>query len=209
MFDRKEYEGKRALRRWPKWLPVVAALALATAVTVGGTLAWLSTHTNAVTNTFTMGDVVPVVSEKQFDGKVKEEVRVGNEGNVAAYIRVALVPTWEDGKGNVKAASLDDLNITWGGGEGADAEAPGNGWIKIGDYYYYQNPVNGKVGDVVSYTSTLIERAEVIGTNEPAGYHMNLQIIADSIQAAPTTAVTTTWPVEVVNTETGEITPKS
>lgn len=204
MFDRKEYEGKRALRRWPKWLPVVAALALATAVTVGGTLAWLSTHTNAVTNTFTMGDVVPEVQETFTPGgTVKENVKVANQGNVAAYIRVALVPTWEDTNGNVKAASLDDLNITWGGGEGADAEAPGNGWIKIGDYYYYQNPVNGKVGDVVSYTSTLIERAEVIGTNEPAGYHMNLQIIADSIQAAPTTAVTETWPVTVTN---GQIT---
>lgn len=195
MFDRKEYEGKRALRRWPKWLPVVAALALATAVTVGGTLAWLSTHTNAVTNTFTMGDVVPVVSEKQFDGKVKEEVRVGNEGNVAAYIRVALVPTWENDSNDVKAASLQDLNISWGNGEGT-ADEPGNGWIKIGEYYYYQSPVPGMVDDKMSYTNFLIKEAKVTG-DEPEGYHMNLQIIADSIQAAPETAVETTWKVNV------------
>lgn len=209
MFDRKEYQGKRALRRWPKWLPVVAALALATAVTVGGTLAWLSTHTNAVTNTFTMGDVVPEVQETFTPGgTVKENVKVANQGNVAAYIRVALVPTWEDGNGNVKAASLNDLDITWGNGK-KDANDPGNGWIKIGDYYYYQQPVDGKDGNDVSYTAPLIQKAEVIGDEEPEGYHMNLQIIADSIQAAPTTAVTTTWPVEVVNTETGEITPKS
>ena len=207
MFDRKDYEGKRALRRWPKWLPVVAALALATAVTVGGTLAWLSTHTNAVTNTFTMGDVVPEVQETFTPGgTVKENVKVANQGNVAAYIRVALVPTWEDTNGNVKAANLSDLDIIWGNG-GKDANVPGNDWIKIGDYYYYQNPVNGKVDNEVSYTSTLIERAEVISTNEPEGYHMNLQIIADSIQAAPETAVETTWKVNVDSN--GKITPKS
>ena len=207
MFDRKKYEGKRALRRWPKWLPVVAALALATAVTVGGTLAWLSTHTNAVTNTFTMGDVVPEVQETFTPGgTVKENVKVANQGNVAAYIRVALVPTWEDTNGNVKAANLSDLDIIWGNG-GKDANVPGYDWIKIGDYYYYQNPVNGKVDNEVSYTSTLIERAEVISTNEPEGYHMNLQIIADSIQAAPETAVETTWKVNVDSN--GKITPKS
>lgn len=197
MFDRKEYEGKRALRRWPKWLPVVAALALATAVTVGGTLAWLSTHTNAVTNTFTMGDVKPQVSET-FENNVKSNVCVGNEGNVAAYIRVALVPTWEDDSNNVKAARLSDLDITWGGG-GANAEAPGNGWIKIGEYYYYQSPVPGKVDGTVSYTLPLIQQATVQADDEPAGYHMNLQIIADSIQAAPETAVEQTWNVTVVD----------
>ena len=204
MFDRKEYEGKRALRRWPKWLPVVAALALATAVTVGGTLAWLSTHTNAVTNTFTMGDVKPQVSENFDDKTVKKDVRVGNQGNVAAYIRVALVPTWEDGEGNVKAASLKDLDIKWGEGSGSETDSE-NGWIKIGEYYYYQSPVPGMVDDKMSYTNFLIKEAKVTG-DEPEGYHMNLQIIADSIQAAPETAVETTWGVTVTN---GKITPNS
>lgn len=189
MFDRKHNEGKRAFRKW-KWLPAACALALALTVTVGGTLAWLAAHTDPVTNTFKMGEVTPKVEESFVPdtGTVKENVRVQNQGDVPAYIRVALVATWEDENGNVKPASLSDLTITWGG-EGGNL---GDGWIQIGEYYYHQAPVNGQ-----AYTGYLIKEAEVDGTKEPAGYHMNLQVIADSIQAAPSEAVTTAWGVEL------------
>ena len=139
MFDRKHNEGKRAFRKW-KWLPAACALALALTVTVGGTLAWLAAHTDPVTNTFKMGEVTPKVEESFVPdtGTVKENVRVQNQGDVPAYIRVALVATWEDENGNVKPASLSDLTITWGG-EGGNL---GDGWIQIGEYYYHQAPVN-------------------------------------------------------------------
>jgi len=189
MFNRKHNEGKHAFRKW-KWLPVVCALALTLTITVGGTLAWLVANTDSVTNTFKMGQVTPEVTE-DFDGTVKENVCVQNKGDVPAYIRVALVATWEkkaeDGTTDVKPASLSDLNITLG-----DME---NDWLEGSDgYYYHRAPVNG--GDFTSY---LITKAEVDGTNEPAGYHMNLQVIADSIQAAPAEAVTTTWGVTLDN----------
>ena len=189
MFDRKHNEGKRAFRKW-KWLPAACALALALTVTVGGTLAWLAAHTDPVTNPFKRGEVTPKVEESIVPdtGTVKENVRGQNQGDVPAYIRVALVATWEDENGNVKPASLSDLTITWGG-EGGNL---GDGWIQIGEYYYHQAPVNGQ-----AYTGYLIKEAKVDGTKEPAGYHMNLQVIADSIQAAPSEAVTTAWGVEL------------
>lgn len=189
MFDRKHNEGKRAFRKW-KWLPAACALALALTVTVGGTLAWLAAHTDPVTNTFKMGEVTPKVEESFVPdkGTVKENVRVQNQGDVPAYIRVALVATWEDENGNVKPASLSDLTITWGG-EGGNL---GDGWIQIGEYYYHQAPVNGQ-----AYTGYLIKEAKVDGTKEPAGYHMNLQVIADSIQAIPTSVVKDTWVVNL------------
>lgn len=189
MFDRKHNEGKRAFRKW-KWLPAACALALALTVTVGGTLAWLAAHTDPVTNTFKMGEVTPKVEESFVPdtGTVKENVRVQNQGDVPAYIRVALVATWEDENGNVKPASLSDLTITWGG-EGGNL---GDGWIQIGEYYYHQAPVNGQ-----AYTDYLIKEAKVDGTKEPAGYHMNLQVIADSIQAIPTSVVKDTWVVNL------------
>ena len=167
MFNRKHNEGKHAFRKW-KWLPVVCALALTLTITVGGTLAWLVANTDSVTNTFKMGQVTPEVTE-DFDGTVKENVCVQNKGDVPAYIRVALVATWEkkaeDGTTDVKPASLSDLNITLG-----DME---NDWLEGSDGYYYHRA--------------------------PAGYHMNLQVIADSIQAAPAEAVTTTWGVTLDN----------
>lgn len=186
MFDRKHNEGKRAFRKW-KWLPAACALALALTVTVGGTLAWLAAHTDPVTNTFKMGEVTPKVTEDFTQHtEVKKDVRVQNQGDVPAYIRVALVATWEDENGNVKPASLNDLHIQWADGRDTN-------WVVGSDgYYYHRAPVNG--GDFTSY---LITKAEVDGTKEPAGYHMNLQVIADSIQAAPPEAVTTAWGVEL------------
>ena len=194
MFDRKHNEGKRAFRKW-KWLPAACALALALTVTVGGTLAWLATHTDPVTNTFEMGQVTPVVTEDfEQNTDVKKDVSVRNNGNVPAYIRVALVATWENGSGDVKPADLDKLNIDWGpDGDVGTAEMPENGWIKLGDYYYYQAPVAGQ-----DFTNNLIAEATVrTDSEQPEGYHMNLQIIADSIQAAPPEAVTTAWGVKL------------
>ena len=194
MFDRKKYEGKRALRRWPKWLPAAAAVALIATLAVGGTLAWLSAYTQPVKNTFVMGTVPPQVTETFNNHQVKEDVAVTNTGNIPAYIRVALVCTWQDDDGNVvgEPASLDDLTIDWGEEGGSEtAEAPGNGWIKIGDYYYYTQPV--AAGDT---TLNLIDSATVETEN---GYRMNLQVIADSIQANPTGAVESQWPVTVGN----------
>lgn len=202
MFDRKKYEGKRALRRWPKWLPAAAAVALIATLAVGGTLAWLSAYTQPVKNTFVMGTVPPQVTES-FDHQVKKDVAVTNTGNIPAYIRVALVFTWQEGEGeNAKVVGTpvnpaEDLNIVWGDGTGTGtAEAPGNGWIKIGDYYYYTQPV--AAGET---TPNLIDSATVEAEN---GYRMNLQVIADSIQANPTNVVQSQWGVMV--DENGAIT---
>ena len=195
MFDRKKYEGKRALRRWPKWLPAAAAVALIATLAVGGTLAWLSAYTQPVKNTFVMGTVPPQVTES-FNQEVKENVKVANNGNIPAYIRVALVFTWQEGEGeNAKVVGTpvdpaEDLNIVWGDGTGTGtAEAPGNGWIKIGDYYYYTQPVAAG-----ATTPNLIDSATVKTEN---GYRMNLQVIADSIQANPTSVVKEQWGVNV------------
>ena len=194
MFDRKKYEGKRALRRWPKWLPAAAAVALIATLAVGGTLAWLSAYTQPVKNTFVMGTVPPQVTES-FNQEVKEDVAVTNTGNIPAYIRVALVCTWQDDNENVvgEPASLDNLTIDWGTEGGSEtAEAPGNGWIKIGDYYYYTQPVAAG-----ATTPNLIDSATVKDDPATNGYHMNLQVIADSIQANPTSVVKEQWGVMV------------
>ena len=199
MFDRKKYEGKRALRRWPKWLPAAAAVALIATLAVGGTLAWLSAYTQPVKNTFVMGTVPPQVTENFENHRVKEDVAVTNTGNIPAYIRVALVCTWQDDNENVvgEPASLDNLTIDWGTeGSSGTADNPGNGWIKIGDYYYYTQPVAAG-----ATTSNLIDKAEVKTAN---GYRMNLQVIADSIQANPTNVVQSQWGVMV--DENGAIT---
>ena len=145
------------------------------------TLAWLTAHTNSITNTFTVA-TPGVEIEEGFDKQTKSNVQVKNTGEVEAYIRVALVPTWTsdaEGKNAVgEPASLEDLKI--------EGTFPGAGWLKGSDgYYYYQTPVAPG-----AYTAVLLEKATVTTEN---GYHMNLQVMADSIQADPTRAVTAMW----------------
>lgn len=217
MFDRKEYEGKRALRRWPKWLPVVAALALATAVTVGGTLAWLTAHTDSVTNTFTMGNVDPDVEESfDPDAGTKSEIKVTNNGSVEAYVRVALVFSWRDGE-NVTPGQYENGNQPNGDivagtpVEGTDYNfVPENtsDWIKGSDgYYYYKYPVKPNTNEASDDPSEG-SQTKSLGTIEVIGekakeYNLDVQVLADSIQSKPTGAVTTMWGSEKGGSVTG------
>ncbi|MBQ3198936.1 MAG: hypothetical protein IJB67_01020 [Firmicutes bacterium] len=156
-----------------KSLITLASLAIILLVGVGATLAFLVMKSGPVTNTFVPGNVEVTVQES-FDGTTKKSVSIKNIGNVDAYIRVAIIPTWEDDEGNPVgvSASLDDLNITWGSSDK---------WKKADDgFWYYTSPV--PAGDS---TENLIASATVktdsAGYN--AGYKMNLQILAQGIQA--------------------------
>jgi len=184
-------------RRVPSRAVLTALLALVLVISVAGaTIAWLASRTQPIVNTFALG-VVTVDIPEDFDYTVKSDVQIENpekgpdgRKSVPAYVRVALIPTWTRdavGKEPVgEPASLSDLEITWG---------KMDDWVIGSDgYYYYKRILNP--GET---TSVLIETAVV---NQKArgyenGYHMNLQVIADGIQAYPSTAVEGVWPVRV------------
>ena len=168
------YAGKRTAHGISKRLAMtILALALVLGAAVGGTLAWLNDQTEPLTNTFVMGTIVPGVDE-EFNKKIKTDVKITNtsESNIPVFVRVALIPTWEDNGSPVgEEASLSDLEITWGATTG---EAENGKWVTDGKYYYYTVPV--PAGES---TANLINRAVVETSN---GYQMNLQIIVDAIQ---------------------------
>ena len=155
-----------------KSLILLASLAIILLVGVGGTLALLIAGDGPVKNTFVPGNVSVTVQET-FTDTAKTNVSIGNTGTVDAYIRVAIIPTWEDDAGNPVgvSASLNDLDISWGS----------SNWQKGTDgFWYYISPVAAG-----NSTKNLIASATVntdsIGYN--AGYKMNLQILAQGIQA--------------------------
>lgn len=192
MFDRKKYEGKRALRRWPKWLPAAAAVALIATLAVGGTLAWLSAYTQPVKNTFVMGHIDPEVEESFHpDQGVKSDIRVTNHGNVPAYVRVALVFTWREGAESGQNPGNTGTIVGGTPVEGTDYTfSLGQNWVKGSDgYYYYKSSVapDGTTPDSLGEVC-------VQDTSEMAKqYNLDVQVIADSIQASPETAVTSQW----------------
>ena len=172
----------------------VLALLLVLAVAEGGTLAWITAHTEPITNTFTAASP-GIEVEEEFEKNVKSDVQVQNTGDIPVYIRVALIPTWGTMVDDKfvpagEPASLSNLTIIWGDVNGT-AAAPGNGWIQIGNYWYYTSPV--QPGDA---TGILIKSATA---ELKDGLVLNLQVLADSIQANPVDAVESAWPVEVVN----------
>ena len=91
--DKGTHFQKREHRLTP-WAAV--ALALMLVLSVGGTVAYLSTATGSVTNTFTPTPVECMVIEDPFEQGVstlKTNVSVQNTGKADAHIRATIVVT--------------------------------------------------------------------------------------------------------------------
>lgn len=173
--------GKRVMKT-KKPVALVALLVLL-CCTVAGTLAYLVTSTNSVTNTFTPAEVETEVTEsfvKDKDGKlVKSNVQIKNNGNIDAYIRAAVIINWADAKGNVygggtPAASTDD-------GESGDYIISFNttDWKQIDGYWYCKTTTAPEA----STKPLIISCAKTPSAAVPEGYDLQVTILADGIQA--------------------------
>ena len=160
---------------------------------IGMTVGFLSTRTEPVQNDFTYGKVSCEVLEtfgKENNRYIKRDVRIKNTGNTSAYIRVLLVFTWKDEKGNVyvnKPQINEDYQIN------PDIS---NGWSiyqnSIGTYsYYYKYPVAAG-GVTPNLIDSLIQIPGVVGP-ENGKYALSVEIVADAVQAEPTDAVMDAW----------------
>lgn len=111
-----------------KPLTLFVALVLLLTLAVGGSLAWLVSDDD-VTNSMVPGNV-PITIDEEVNGTTKTSVKVINNGNIDAYIRVAVVANAVDEKGNVIAGTSDDtINAN-------------DKWQKLSDgYYYYKGTV--------------------------------------------------------------------
>lgn len=113
-----------------KTAALLVSLVLVLTAVLGATIAYLSSETPSVTNTFEPASVTCMINEKfNSDNTAKTEVTVTNTGNIPAYIRVAVVANKVDGKGNL-IAGTPEITISLG----AD-------WVKSGNYYYYTKAV--------------------------------------------------------------------
>lgn len=169
----------------------IAAVLLVGAV-VGTTIAYLTAQTNEVENTFTVGSV-PIKITEDFDGTTKENVKVTNTGNTDAYIRATIVYNWLDKDGNIVASVPTGYSYT-------NTENPDGKWTKIGDYWYYPTAVaagSSTDGSLLTCTVSYPANPE---------YTLSVEIIASSVQATPTSAVESVWPVTVSN---GTLTAKT
>lgn len=182
-------KGKRVMKT-KKPVALVAILVLLCCA-VAGTVAYLVTSTGPVTNTFTPASVTTAVEEK-FDGTTKSDVRIKNTGNIAAYIRAAVIVNWADENGNVYGGATpvagEDYTLTLKTGENEN-------WFQGSDgYYYYTNPVAPE-----AFTTAMFEPITQQQDCADTNYKLQVTILADGIQSVPADAVQQAWPAVQVS----------
>lgn len=175
---RKPHKGRGRLAM------MVLSVVLLLGVAIGGTIAWLSTKTTPVTNTFTPAEVTCEVEEK-FDKTtgVKNDVNVKNTGNIDVYIRVKLV-----------TYRTNDAGQHIGGTAALPKFTMGKNWVEYGKYYYYTLPVAPEEKPAAN----LADSMTLTGSYEDAdGGKQALDVMAEAIQSAPEKAVGEAWGVTI------------
>lgn len=185
------FSGKSRRRHLKKrQFAVIVSIALLLVGMVGGSLAYLFTSTEDVNNTFTPAEVPPVIDE-DFDKSTKKDVKIINDGTVAAYIRAAVIVNWLDDDGNIVANP-----------EGHEYSCPvhtDNGWFDGGDGYYYYSSIVSVGGTT---TELITEAKPTAGTV----YRLQIDVMAQTIQTVPDSVVADKWPA--VKVENGKLVKK-
>lgn len=164
---------------------LILSLCLIFALAVGTTFALLKASADPVENTFTAAKSGTDIVE-ELDGNQKKSIVVKNTGTAVSYVRVKLVMNWVDNTtGNI--VSGDNLpNVT--------LNSDNNWFLGSDGIYYYKMPVapDGKTENLLKADSPITEPAD-----KPAGCHLEVTVLAESIQAAPSAAVQQSWGVGV------------
>lgn len=167
---------------------LILSLCLIFALAVGTTVALLKANTAPVTNTFTAAKSDIKINENVENGK-KSSIQVENIGTATSYVRVKLVMNWVSDDG--KTVSATPVNIS--------VDYDKTNWFEQDGIYYYKTPV-APVGEKPNnVTSNLLKAPIEQPEGAPDGYHLEVTVLAESIQAAPSKAVTDSWRVGVDN----------
>lgn len=186
------YKGKRLMkkqpRRWNRSAALLVCLLLALGCTVGGTLAYIFTNTSPVKNIFQPTEVTTTVDE-DFDGETKSNVKIQNTGSTDAWLRAAVVVTWQNAAGEVYGKAPvqgTDYSITYNVSEQVTSDK----WVKGADgFYYWPSPVAP-----TEKSGVLITECKLADTaNAPDGYTLAVEILGSGIQSKPAGAFNDSW----------------
>jgi len=168
-----------------KIILLLMAVTLLLAATVGGTIAYLHTSTGTVKNTFEPSSVVPVIAET-FTNNVKTDVWLWNSGSVDAYLRATVVVNWKNGYNVIPAKAGVDYTIAFNTGGGSK-------WTEADGIYYYADKISPSAeapaqagytdGTKVYSTAVLVSECKPVGNPPADGYKLNVEILAQAIQA--------------------------
>ena len=138
---------------------------------VGATVAYLTTQTTPIENTFTPANVGVEVTDK-ISGLTKSDIKITNTSDFPVYMRVAVVGNWWVG---------DEIVAPWTDYSGFTSAVDSSKWENDGIYYYYKAD-NGKVA-----SNTKVDMLPANGTYTAPecgieGATLKLNIMAQVIQ---------------------------
>ncbi len=165
-----------------KWILSLSLPAIiASALTIGGTLALLLSVSDIKHNEFVPGNVDCEVVET-FDGTYKSSIKIQNTGNTDAYIRVNFVSYVQNQDGEIlgQSVSVPEFDL-------------GENWSYAADgYYYYKLPVapGALTGEMLASAMELVQKKD--GNGNVIGNQV-VEVFAEAIQAYPEDAVVNAW----------------
>lgn len=166
-------------------LLVISLAVLCLCILSGSTLAYLVTGAGPISHIFTPGTVrCEVVKAEETEGYA-ENVKIKNTGTAPAYIRAAIVVTFE----KEESGKITVSSITPDEGDYRIQFEENTNWKKGKDgFWYYTQPV--AAGDS---TENLIKDCSKQKSVAPEGYHLCIKVVASAIQASGTDAVVESW----------------
>lgn len=165
-------KGNKTLSK--KSLFIIAFISILFAV--GGTAAYLIWKSSNVSNDFNSARSADPEIIETFENNVKSDVKIKvPETGYSVYVRAAIVITWKNEQGEVLSLTPvmnEDYTISIG----AD-------WTKESDGFYYFDQAVNSGGE----TGILIEECKPLINAPTDGYTLDVQIIAQTIQAIGST----------------------
>ena len=189
----KDGQPKRKSKK--KLAIVLVSLLAACTVAVSGTVAFLTTSTGSVINSFSPVDTtISIPEELDETNNIKESASVQNNGDIDVYVRAKIVVTWKEATASTSGGSDDVLAVTPVYGTDYTYTLNAVDWIAGNDgYYYYKTSVAP-----TKSTNPLLTDGKVLTTAPADGYVLSIEIIASAIQVQPDTAVDV-WDSTIVN----------
>ena len=171
-------ENSKPRVRTNKAAVLIIAVLLLLGAAVGSTVAFLTTKTKPVENSFEYAKVSCEVTGSQ---------EIINTGTTDAYIRATYVVNWLNKDGSIAPVPQGTIP---NGYELSISENPDKAWTKGTDgYFYYLTPVAPghftEGGSLVNCSVVYPENAE---------YILSVEILATAVQSTPANAVTEAWP---------------
>lgn len=175
-------KGKYSKRNHTKKsMALMVSVLLILMLSVGGILAYLTTVSSPVMNTFKPTEVTTEVTETR-SGSTKSNVQIKNTGDVTAWIRASIIVTWQNEAGEIYGKAPEY-------GVDYTMSKLASGWTQGDDgFLYYTSPVEPEDSTGVMYA----EIKSVEGKN-PEGYYLTVEIIGSGIQHKPAKVFNENW----------------